>query len=120
MPETSLTSLYIMAAIYIVAGIFHFVTPTIFLKITPKWVPKPKVVNVLVGSIEIGLGVALLFPETRSYAAIGIIALLIAVFPANWKYYQIVKRKKQQVQIIIALIRLPIQALLIYWAYVFV
>ena len=55
MPETDLTSLYVMAAIYIVAGIFHFITPKIFLKVMPNWVPKPKVVNILVGIIEIGL-----------------------------------------------------------------
>lgn len=120
MPETFTISLYMMAAIYILAGIFHFVTPTIFLKITPKWVPKPKVVNVLVGIIEIALGIALLFEATRSYAAMGIIALLIAVLPANWKYYKIVKRKRKQTLIIIALIRLPMQAGLIYWAYTFV
>ncbi len=120
MPETATISLYMMAAIYVVAGIFHFVTPKLFLKVTPKWVPKPEIVNILVGIIEIVLGIAVLFEATRSYAAMGIIALLIAVFPANWKYYQIVKRKKKQTQIIIALLRLPMQVGLIYWAYTFV
>ncbi|AXG70531.1 hypothetical protein KORDIASMS9_02771 [Kordia sp. SMS9] len=118
MPETATTSLYIMAAIYIVAGIFHFVTPKLFLKVTPKWVPKPEIVNILVGIIEIALGIALLFEATRSYAAMGVIALLIAVFPANWNHFQMARRKGEFV--IPTLIRLPMQAGLIYWAYTFV
>ena len=112
------TSLIIMAAIYIVAGIFHFITPKVFLKVTPKWVPFPEKVNILVGIIEILLGIAVLFEATRSYAAMGIIALLIAVFPANWNHFQMARRKGKFV--LPTLIRLPMQVGLIYWAYTFV
>lgn len=118
MPTTQLVSLYSMAAIYIVAGIFHFVTPNLFLKVMPKWVPYPGMVNLLVGIIEIVLGITVLFETTRSFAAIGIIALLIAVFPANWNHFQMARRKGEFV--IPTLIRLPMQAGLIYWAYTFV
>ncbi|EDP95042.1 MauE/DoxX family redox-associated membrane protein [Kordia algicida OT-1] len=111
-------SLYAMSAIYIIAGIFHFVKPKFFLKITPKWVPKPTIVNIIVGIIEITLGVLLLFETTRSYAAMGIIALLIAVFPANFYHYQ--KAKRKGVFVLPTLIRLPFQIVLIYWAYTFV
>lgn len=112
------TSLIVMATIYILAGIFHFVTPKVFLKVTPKWVPFPEKVNILVGIIEIVLGIAVLFEATRSYAAMGIIALLIAVFPANWNHFQMARRKGKFV--LPTLIRLPMQLGLIYWAYTFV
>ncbi len=84
----------------------------------PKWVPFPKVVNLLVGVIEILLGVAIYFEETRTLAAWGIIVLLIAVFPANIYHYQQARQKGRQIAI--TLIRLPLQLLLIYWAYTFV
>ena len=111
-------SLLLMAALYIFAGISHFRNPKFFLAITPKWVPMPEKVNILVGAVEVILGIAVLIPNLRTYAAYGIIALLIAVFPANVYHFQKSIRKGKQV--IPTLIRLPIQALLIYWAWSFV
>lgn len=118
MTTLQLVSLYCMAAIYVIAGVFHFVKPKFYLKITPKWVPFPEFTNILVGVIEIILGLALLFTTTRQYAAIGVIALLIAVFPANVYHFQ--KAKHKQKLLLVTLLRLPIQVLLIYWAYTFV
>jgi uncharacterized membrane protein len=117
MSTIKLISLFAMAGIYLLAGIGHFLMPKFFLKITPKWVPFPEKVNILVGVIEITLGVLLLFSTTQHYAALGIIALLVAVFPANIYHYQRTKSKGKNT--IPTLIRLPIQALLIYWAYSF-
>jgi len=107
-----------MAGFYVFAGVSHFRVPKFFLKITPTWVPFPEKVNIIVGVIEIVLGLALLYSLTRPYAAIGIIALLIAVFPANIYHFQKARRKGKH--IIPTLIRLPIQGLLIYWAYSFI
>lgn len=109
--------LLIMASIYIVAGISHFLIPKFFLSITPPWVPRPKLINILVGIIEICLGIGLLFSETRMYALYGIILLLIVVFPANVYHFQKARKKKQAFWL--TLIRLPLQFLLIWWAYSF-
>ena len=108
-------SLVIMAALYIFAGISHFRIPKFFLSITPPWVPKPEIVNISVGIIEILLGISVLIPATRTYALYGIIALLIMVFPANIYHFQKALRKKKMVWATI--IRLPLQFLLIWWAY---
>ncbi len=118
MSNLKFISLVVMAAFYILAGISHFRIPKFFLAITPPWVPAPEKVNILVGIIEIVLGVGLLIPATQSYAAMGIIALLIAVFPANVYHFQKARRKGKDV--IGTTIRLPIQLLLIYWAYTFI
>ena len=118
MDQSNQISLIAMSSIYIIAGIFHFVNPKFYLKITPKWVPRPELINTLAGAIEIILGIALLFKMTQPYAALGIILLLIAVFPANIYHFQKSLEKKQF--IIPTLIRLPIQGILIYWAYTFV
>ena len=116
--DFSFLSLVLMAAFYVYAGIAHFRAPKFFLHITPSWVPMPEKVNIFVGSIEVLLGVCLLIPESTSYAAIGIIALLIAVFPANVYHFQ--QSFKKNKHFWATLIRLPIQGLLIYWAFTFV
>ena len=115
MSTLQLLSLLLMAAFYVFAGVSHFRIPKFFLNITPKWVPYPEKVNLIVGAIEIALGLLLLLPATRSIAAIGIIALLILVFPANVYHFQ--KALKKQKMVGLTLARLPIQLLLIYWAY---
>lgn len=117
MSTLALISLCLMAGFYLFAGVSHFRTPKFFLRITPKWVPAPEKVNLIVGAIEIALGIGVLIPATRSWAAWGIIALLVAVFPANVYHFQKALRKKKMV--VPTLIRLPVQLLLIYWAYSF-
>jgi len=118
MSTLKLISLIVMAAFYGFTGFMHFKSPKFFLKITPKWVPAPEKVNLVVGAIEIALAIGVLIPQTRHWAAWGIIALLVAVFPANIYHFQKSLEKKRQV--IPTLIRLPIQFLMIYWAYTFV
>ena len=70
------------------------------------------------GLAEVVLGVMLLFPEYQSIAAWGIIILLIAVFPANIYHFMKGWRKKKMVAVLI--IRLPLQFVLIWWAYGFI
>ncbi|MDV6234318.1 DoxX family protein [Leptospira ellisii] len=118
MPEPIITSLYSMAALYILAGILHFVLPKFYLRIMPPYIPYPKFVVYLSGLIEIALGMALLFPETKKLGAWGIILLLIAIFPANLYHYQ--SRRKSDPPKWALLLRLPLQFALIYWAYLFV
>ncbi|MEZ4887216.1 MAG: DoxX family protein [Chitinophagales bacterium] len=107
--------LLLMAAFYIYAGVSHFRHPKFFLRIMPPYIPSPEKVNLLVGAIEVILGVMLLIPATTSLAAWGVIALLIAVFPANIYHHQKARAKGKHVTA--TLIRLPIQALLVFWAY---
>jgi len=75
--------LWLMAGLYAFAGFNHLLNPKFYLAIMPPDLPNPEWLNVASGLAEIVLGVFLLEPKTRVYAAWGIIALLIAVFPAN-------------------------------------
>ncbi|TGK32713.1 DoxX-like family protein [Leptospira gomenensis] len=118
MSESIIVSLYFMATLYVLAGILHFVLPKFYLRIIPPYIPYPKFVVYLSGLIEIILGAALLFPETRRLGAWGIILLLIAVFPANIYHFQ--SRRKKDPPKWVLLLRLPLQFALIYWAYLFV
>ena len=77
--------------------------------------PAPAAVNKIVGVIEIALAVCILIPDIRPFAAWGMIALLIIVFPANIYHFQ--RSLKKGRHVVPTLIRLPFQFLFIYLAY---
>lgn len=110
--------LYGMAVLYIIAGLNHFRSPKVYLKIIPPYFSNPKAVNTLSGLAEIILGIGLCIPACSKYAAWGIIILLIAIFPANLYMYQNDKAGLG-VPKWIRLIRLPLQVALIFWAYLY-
>jgi uncharacterized membrane protein len=83
MSRTKRALLYLMAFLYVLAGFNHLVNPGFYVAIIPPDLPNPEWLNVLSGLAEIVLGVFLLEPRARPFAAWGIIALLVAVFPAN-------------------------------------
>jgi len=86
------------------------------MKIMPEWLGWHKQLVIISGIAEITLAILLLFKRTQQLAALGIIMLLIAVFPANIQmmlnYY-----KEQNPMLWLAVLRLPLQLLLIWWAY---
>ena len=78
-----LFSIIIMSIFYVSVGVNHFPTPEWFLQIVPPCLPYKLELVYISGFLEILLGVMLLIPATRFYAAWGLILLLIAVYPAN-------------------------------------
>ncbi len=74
---------WILAIGFVLAGINHFINTPFYLKIMPPVLPAPVFLIYLSGVFEIILGVMLLIPKFSRIAAWGLIALLVAVFPAN-------------------------------------
>jgi uncharacterized membrane protein len=107
----------IFAALFIGVGISHFLTPNFFLRIMPPYLPYPRALVLVSGVFEVALGILLLVPRTSHLAAWGLIALLIAVFPANLYMYQ--HSEQFRVSPTLLLLRLPLQGLLILWAYLY-
>ena len=107
-----------MAGLYILAGVMHFVSPKFYLRIMPRYIPYHKGLVLISGIAEIALGILLFFPALRSMAAWGIIALLIAIFPANVNHLTSAKPGKG-FPLWVLYLRLPIQGVLIWWAYLF-
>jgi uncharacterized membrane protein len=105
----------IFAAFFVLGGVMHFVKPDFYLAIMPPWVPFHEAMVIVSGIAEIVLGVALLVPRTRRLAAWGLIALLVAVFPANIQ--ALLNARAQGLPELALWIRLPLQGALIYWAY---
>src|SRR5437762_3144547 len=108
-------SLYLQALIYIAAGLNHFISPKTYLAIMPPYIPAHNLMVILSGIAEVVLGIGLLFPATRSLSAWGLILLLIAVFPAN--VYMATSSRFQTIPAWIRWGRLPLQAILIWWAH---
>lgn len=111
-------SLYGMILFYAGAGINHFVHPSFYLQIMPPWLPWHNELVFLSGVAEVVCALLLLFPKTRRTGAWAVIALLIAVFPANIQML-INYMNAGNPMTWIAVVRLPIQLLLIWWAYIF-
>ena len=113
--------LYVMGPLYVVAGVLHFVVPDLYAQIIPPFLPAPLALVYLSGVAEIAVGVGVLIPRTRRYAAWATIALLVAIFPAN------VYMATSMVVVegigggdpspLIRWGRLPLQGVLILWAY---
>lgn len=107
---------YLMGLIYVLAGLNHFRQPKLYLKIIPQYLPNPSLLNKLSGAAEILLGVLVCISGVSKFAAWGIIILLIAVFPANLYMFQNEKAALGLPKWI-RLLRLPLQLVLIYWAF---
>ena len=74
---------WILAVGIISAGINHFLSPAFYLRMMPPVLPAPLFLIHLSGVFEIVLGILFLIPKFTPLAAWGLIALLIAIFPAN-------------------------------------
>ena len=108
----------ISSIFYVLVGIKHFIDPNFFLAIVPPYLPYHLELVYISGLFEILFGVMILFPKYRYWGSVGLILLLIAVFPANLYLFQSVEAQKaigasQE----IATWRLPVQGIFILVAY---
>ncbi|MBP9885038.1 MAG: DoxX family protein [Leptospiraceae bacterium] len=116
MMEIKIVLLYLMAVFYMTAGIAHFTKTKFFVRIVPPFLPWKKALVYISGVAEILLGIGLIFEVTRNLAAWGVVFLLVAVFPANI-YHFTSKGAGMKLPVWLLAIRLPIQFLLIAWAW---
>jgi len=80
---TRVWSVRVIGAFFIAAGAYHFVHSQPYVAMIPPYLPAPAVLVVVSGIAEILGGVGVLLSFTRVVAGWGLIALLLAVFPAN-------------------------------------
>lgn len=81
-------TIIILSLFYVNVGITHFTNPEFFLGIMPPYIPFHEFFVYLSGFFEVLFGLMILFKKTRYYGGIGLLCLLIAVFPANIYLYQ--------------------------------
>lgn len=111
--------LYLMAGLYIGLGIVHLIRPTLYLMVMPPWLPAKIFLIYASGVVEMLAGGGLIPVKTRMLSARLIIAMLIVYFfaihlPQAIEYYQTGNK-----YFVVTLIRLPMQFLLIAWAWMY-
>ena len=110
----------LLAVLMVFAGAMHFVAPKAYVRIMPKSLPAPLALVWISGVCEIALGAGLLVPATQRLAAWGLIALFIAVFPANVNMaMNRIPLGRLPPKPALLWGRLPLQLVLIAWAWHF-
>lgn len=108
---------YLIGLIFIAAGALHFRNPQMYESIIPPFIPAHRELVLVSGFFEMLGGIGAMLPQTRKSAGWGLIALLVAVFPANI-YMAVDTEKFGKLAPSWALYaRLPLQGLLIWWIY---
>ena len=104
----------VFGCFFVFAGAMHFIKPKIFNRFIPNFLPK-LILNYTAGFIEIVIGIGLLIPSTSKNAALLMFALMVAFLPIH--IWDVFRDKPAIGSRNIALIRVPVQFLLLYIAY---
>ena len=109
----------LLAVLVATTAVRHFLQPEIYVAIVPDYLPAPLTLVYISGVFEILGSIGLLIPRVQRAAAWGLIALFIAVFPANI-YMAMHHLPFNGVDYpIMSWVRLPVQGVLIFWAYAY-
>lgn len=106
------------AIFFVAAGILHFVVPVSYRRIVPPYLCAPAMLVAVSGVAEIAGGVGLLIPRLRQASGLGLMVLLVAVFPANVEMLR--QYRAQGVGVwaeTLLWLRLPLQGVLLWLAW---
>lgn len=110
-------SLVLIGVGFIAAGVLHFVRPQLYVRIVPPFLPFPLALVYVSGVAEILGGAGVLVPSLRAWAGLGLIALLIAVFPANLYMALAPAGAGLGIAPFWLWVRLPLQLVLMVWVW---
>jgi uncharacterized membrane protein len=113
---------WLLVLLMLSAGVLHFAAEPFFTQIVPPQLPAPRLLVWISGVAEMALALALISGRTRRLAGWGLVALYVAVFPAN--VYMAVSNVQlhgmpswfHQPSAVGLWLRLPFQLVLIAWA----
>jgi uncharacterized membrane protein len=104
----------LLSLIMISGGILHFLKPAMYAPFFPDYFPKTAIIYSS-GLLEIMVGIGAFIPRFRSMATLGILLLMLAFLPLH--VIDVFKEKPVVGSYQMALIRLPLQFILIAWAW---
>lgn len=108
---------WLLAFAMVLAGANHFRVPAVYVAMMPTWLPAHLALVYVSGACEIAGGLGLLHPATRRLAGLGLVALFIAVFPANLNMaLHHLPLGDRQIPSWALWARLPLQVVFIGWA----
>ena len=109
---------WLLTLFMVAAGVNHFVAPAAYVAMVPGVLPAPAILVEISGVAEILGGLGLIAPATRRLAGWGLIALFVAVFPANINMaVHHLPLGGREIPTWALWARLPLQAVLVAWAY---
>lgn len=114
--STSTWKRAIIGGVFVIAGLNHFRRPAMYTSIMPPYLPEPELLVALSGYAEVALGAAVVVPRLSRWSGWGLIALLVAVFPANLNM-ALNPARYAAIPAWLLWLRLPLQAALIAWVY---
>ena len=105
-----------ISLLFCTMGVLHFVSPDAFLKVMPPVFPAPYALVLISGVFEFLGGAGVLIPRLRRAAGLGLIALLIAVYPVNiYMFWRQVQTHAWDLTSTGLMVPLPLQFVLIWW-----
>jgi uncharacterized membrane protein len=114
MVQLKIILLILVGFLFVAAGILHFTQTGFFVSIVPSFLPFPAALVYISGVCEILGGIGVLIPQSRRQAGYGLIALLLAVFPANINMLvQSIHDHGWSSTTVLLILRLPLQLALI-------
>ena len=108
--------LILLSVFFTYAGFHHLIEPAFYVSIMPPWIPGHLELVYLSGVFEIMGGVGVLIPAVRSFAGLGLVALLVAVYPANL-HMAFNPELFPDIPAAALYVRLALQFIAFYWAY---
>lgn len=109
----------LLGLFFVIAGILHFVFTPEYLSVMPPWLPWHRALVIVSGLCEIAGGLGVLIPATRRWAGYGLIALCVAVLPANVQMLLAAQAAPaayaSHLWVAMLWTRLPLQGLLMFW-----
>jgi len=105
----------ITGVLFVAAGALHFVRPAMYEQIVPPQLGHAGMLVALSGIAEIAGGIGLMIPRTRRAAGFGLIALLVAVWPANIFMAVEAGRFAAVAAAWVLWTRVPLQVALMWW-----
>jgi uncharacterized membrane protein len=107
----------LLSLFFIGAGVNHFASPGFYRRIVPPGFGDPETIVAVSGVAEVVAGAAVLPAATRRASGWAIIALLLAVFPANIDMAVNPGRSGYRIPRVLLWLRLPLQPLMMWWAW---
>jgi uncharacterized membrane protein len=116
--NTSGISRFLIAFLFISAGVTHLRSPEVFTRIVPPFLPWPLALVYASGLFEIVGGVSLLLPRFQRIAGYGLILLLIVMWPANiYMAMAHIPSEGWMGDPVVQWVRVPLQLVLMWWVH---
>ena len=107
-----------LGVIFVAAGTLHFLAPGAYERIMPPYLPLHRELVYLSGALEILGGLGMLTRRTRPVAGVGLILLLLAVWPANLQMLLDARAAgKPSWWLALLWARMPLQLVLMWWVW---